>query len=125
VAVKTIYKLTTAPEWEAAWAEGVFRGSAADLEDGFIHFSTAAQVAEVASRFYSGVADLVLLSVDIEMVENLHGADGAAALRFEAAGDGQLYPHLYGRLPATAVTSAMPLPLSDSGAPVVPLDLPS
>ena len=43
--VKTIYKLMTAAEWDAAWAEGVYRGSEQDERDGFIHFSTAAQIA--------------------------------------------------------------------------------
>jgi uncharacterized protein (DUF952 family) len=143
--IATIYKLMTQPEWDAARAEGVYRGSELDRKDGFIHFSTAAQAEEVARRFFSGVPDLVLLAVDIEMLENLHTPEpegagstlpgtplvregqccGCPSLRWEAASDGQLYPHLYSNLPVAAVTSATPLPLSDGGAPVVPLDLPS
>ncbi len=69
---KTVYKLITAAEWEAAWAEGVYRGSADDQRDGFIHLSTAAQIAETARKYFSGVSDLVLLAVDIEMLEKLH-----------------------------------------------------
>ena len=63
--VRTIYKLMTAAEWEAAWAEGVYRGSEQDQRDGFIHFSTAAQIAETARKHFSGVPDLVLLAVDV------------------------------------------------------------
>ena len=70
--VKTIYKLLTAAEWEAAWAEGVYRGSEQDQRDGFIHMSTAVQIAETARKHFSGVPDLVLLAVDIEMLEKLH-----------------------------------------------------
>ncbi len=143
--IKTIYKLATQAEWDAAWAEGVFRGSAADQRDGFIHFSTAAQTQDTARKFFSNVPDAVLLAVDIEMLENLHTPDaegagstlpgtplvregqraGCPSLRWEAASDGQLFPHLYSNLPAAAVTSATPLPLSDGGTPVIPLDLPS
>jgi uncharacterized protein (DUF952 family) len=67
----TIYKLLTRAEWEAARAEGVYRGSAHDKRDGFIHFSTAAQLAETARRHFSGVADLVLLAIDIERLHSL------------------------------------------------------
>ena len=70
--VKTIYKLMTASEWEAARAEGVYRGSEQDQRDGFIHLSTAAQIAETARKYFSGVPDLVLLAVDVEVLEKLH-----------------------------------------------------
>ncbi len=60
--VKTIYKLLPAAEWEAAWAEGVYRGSEQDQRDGFIHMSTAAQIAGTARKYFSGVPDLVLLA---------------------------------------------------------------
>ncbi len=70
--VKTVYKLMTSSEWEAAWAEGVYRGSAQDERDGFIHLSTAAQIAETARKHFSGVSDLVVLAIDIEMLESLH-----------------------------------------------------
>ena len=77
--IKTIYKLMTKPEWDAARAEGVFRGSGADRKDGFIHFSTAAQAQETARKFFSGVEDVILLAVDIEVLENLHTPDAEGA----------------------------------------------
>src|SRR5271157_5018461 len=81
--VKTIYKLITAAEWEAAWAEGVYRGSELDQRDGFIHLSTAAQIAETARKHFSGVPDLVLLAIDMEMLEKLYAplpsGEGATA----------------------------------------------
>jgi uncharacterized protein (DUF952 family) len=61
----TIYKLLTRGEWEAARAVGVYRGSAHDARDGFIHFSTAAQLAGTARKHFVGVPDLVLLAVDV------------------------------------------------------------
>ncbi len=62
----TIYKLLARAEWEAAEAAGVYRGSPHDARDGFIHFSTAAQLAGTARKYFAGVPDLVLLAVDVE-----------------------------------------------------------
>ena len=146
--VKTIYKLIPAAEWEAAWAEGVYRGSEQDQRDGFIHMSTAAQIAETARKHFSGVPDLVLLAVDIDMLESLHtphtgplplgeGAtasllpggegqdEGSSSLRWEPSRGGDLFPHLYALLPSAAVQSATPAPLADDGTPIIPQDLPS
>ena len=132
--VKTVYKLITAAEWEAAWAEGVYRGSAQDQQDGFIHLSTAAQIAETARKHYSGVPDLVLLAIDTDMIEKLNAPEyeGMAGkqsegspLRWEPSRCGDLFPHLYALLPSAAVQSATPAPLADDGTPIIPHDLPS
>ena len=142
--VKTIYKLMTNSEWELARAEGVYRGSAQDLRDGFIHLSTAGQIAETARKHYSGVPDLVLLAVDIEMLENLRTPEeegagsalpasplvregeckGCPSLRWERARGGDLFPHLYTNLPVTAVQNITPTPLADDGTLIIPSDLP-
>jgi uncharacterized protein (DUF952 family) len=66
----TIYKLLTRAEWEAAQEDGVYRGSAHDKRDGFIHFSTAAQLGETARKYFSGVPDLVLLAMDVKALES-------------------------------------------------------
>ena len=55
----TIYKILPREMWEAAIAAGYFNGSAVDVADGFIHFSTAAQVHETAAKHFAGVSDLV------------------------------------------------------------------
>ena len=143
--VKTIYRLMTSKEWEDAWAEGVYRGSATDRRDGFIHLSTASQIAETARKHYSGIPDLVLLSIDVEMIEKLQPpeAEGAGStlpssplvregerregpsLRWEPAREGELFPHLYTNLPVTAVKSMIPAPLADDGTPIIPSDLPA
>lgn len=52
-----IFKICRAAEWAQAEKEGVFRGSAVDLRDGYIHFSAAAQVAETAARHFAGQID--------------------------------------------------------------------
>ena len=146
--IKTIYKLITAAEWNAAWAEGVYRGSEQDRRDGFIHFSTAAQIAETARKHLAGVPDLLPLAVDVAMLERLHAphtgpllttgeggkasllpgeiqAQGRSPLRWEPSRGGDLFPHLYALLPAGAVQSVTPAPLAGDGAPIIPHDLPS
>jgi uncharacterized protein (DUF952 family) len=99
----TIYHMCRAEEWRAAQAAGAYAGSSQDAADGFIHFSTAVQVAESAARHRPGQDGLVLLEVD--------AAGLGAALRWEPSRGGQLFPHLYGSLPLAAVTAIHDLPL--------------
>ena len=110
--MSTLYKILPAPLWREAESGGRFAGSAVDLRDGFIHFSTAAQVAETAAKHFAGQSDLLLLSVDA-------GALGAA-LKWEPSRGGALFPHLYGELDLKAVRKVEPLPLGPDGRHVFP-----
>lgn len=85
----------------------MFRGSEHDLRDGFIHFSTAAQVAETAARHFAGQRDLLLVRIDSEALGD--------RLRWEASRGGDLFPHLYGELDPAAVLGVDPLPLGPNG----------
>ncbi len=100
-----IFKIVSSAEWAVASDTGAFTGSAVDGRDGFIHLSTAAQVKETAARHFSGQRDLVLVEVDAAAVQ----------LRWERSRGGQLFPHLYGPLPLTAVIAVCALPLSPDG----------
>jgi uncharacterized protein (DUF952 family) len=102
-----IYRLTSRETWLEAERSGAFHGSAHDLRDGFIHFSTAAQVRETAAKHYAGQADLLLLHVSVAAL--------TSPLRWEVSRNGELFPHLYGVLPASAVRRAEPLPLGCDG----------
>lgn len=94
---KTIYKICPAPAWREAERQGAFRGSEADLRDGFIHFSTAAQVGETARKHFFGQAGLFLIAVDADAL--------GEALRWERSRNDELFPHLYGELDLGAVIS--------------------
>ena len=59
-----IYKIAPAALWRKAQDRGRFDGAPVDIEDGFIHFSTAQQAEETALKHFSGRADLVLIAVD-------------------------------------------------------------
>ncbi|WLS45166.1 DUF952 domain-containing protein [Micromonospora profundi] len=97
-----IYKLLPTVEWDDALASGSFTGSAVDRQDGFIHLSAADQVVETARRHFTGATGLTLLSVDEQPLGD--------ALRWEPSRGGQLFPHVYGPLPVTAVVAAQALP---------------
>lgn len=61
-----IYKICPRALWREAEAAGQFTGAPIDRQDGFIHFSTAAQVAETAARHFAGQDDLLLVAVEAE-----------------------------------------------------------
>jgi uncharacterized protein (DUF952 family) len=102
-----IFKIAGAAEWRAAEAAGVFAGAAVDRADGYIHFSTAAQAAETAAKWFAGRDDLVLAAIDADAL----GAD----LRWEPSRGGALFPHLYAALPFSAVRWTRALPLDADG----------
>ena len=104
-----IYKLLDAAAWTAALAAGVFKGSAVDEKDGFIHFSDAAQAQETARLHFHGQSGLVLLSVNAGRL--------GEALKWEPSRGGALFPHLYGPLPIAAVIDARLLELDADGTP--------
>src|ERR1700691_719608 len=105
--MRFVYKILSLEEWRAAEAAGAFPGSALDLIDGYIHFSTAEQAPETAARHFAGRDDLMLAAVEI--------AELGQALRWEPARSGALFPHLYAELSLAAVAWARRLPLGADG----------
>jgi len=108
----TVYRICLRDAWRAAWARGAFEGAAPDRRDGYIHLSSAAQVAGSAARHYAGQAGLVLLTIDAPAL--------GAALRWEPSRGGELFPNLYGALPVAAVRACGDLPLGADGRHVIP-----
>jgi len=102
-----IYKITPQALWREAEAGGRFTGAPIDVADGFIHFSTAAQVRETAAKHFSGQTDLLLAAID--------DASLGDALKYEVSRGGALFPHLYGVLELNAVLWVKPLPLGADG----------
>ena len=97
-----IFKIIDAVAHQEASLTGQFAGAEIDLKDGYIHFSTAAQVAETAKRHFAGRGNLMLWAID---------ADGlGTALKWENSRGGQLFPHLYAPLAMQHVIWAKPLP---------------
>ena len=110
--VATIYKICERALWRAAEADGQFLGTEADERDGFIHFSTAAQLAETAAKHFAGATDLILVAVDGDAL--------GSALKWERSRGGDFFPHLYDALPLSAVLWARPLAAAADGRHVLP-----
>ena len=109
-----IYKICGSTEWAEAEASGSYPGSEHDRRDGFIHFSTPAQLAGTLAKHFTGRADLQLIAVDA-------GALGEA-LRWEPARDGDLFPHLYAELPVAAALWTQALKMGKSGDHILPAE---
>ena len=107
-----IYHMCGADEWAAAVESGAYRGSSQDLADGFIHFSTAAQIVESARKHRTGQAGLLLVAVDADRLGD--------RLKWEKSRGGDLFPHLYGPLDPAESTSVRPLPLGPDALHVFP-----
>ena len=102
-----IFKIFRRPEWDAFAAAGETEGAPVDLADGFIHFSTAGQVAETAAKHFATESNLVLVAVRPEAL--------GPALKWEPSRGGALFPHLYRRLRISDVAWDKSLPLGASG----------
>lgn len=95
-----VYKICRATEWREAEEAGELEGSPDDARDGFVHLSSAAQVEGTLTKHFAGETDLVLVGFD---------ADALPSLRWEPSRAGDLFPHHYGPLPLSAVTSVEPI----------------
>lgn len=107
----TAFKIISADDWAAAQAAGAYEGSVVDRADGYIHLSTAEQLAETARRHYAGRDGLRLLEVDL--------APLGETVVWEASRGGALFPHIYGPLPTATVVSDRAMAVSAEGVMTV------
>lgn len=107
-----IYKIAPRADWDKAVAAGAFTGAPVDIADGFIHFSTAEQLAETAARHFHGQTGLVIIAIDAAAL--------GPALKWEPSRGGALFPHLYAPLDVAHARAVYDLPLSPAGVPLVP-----
>ena len=106
-----IYKICPMKLWQDSEKAGVFTGAGIDIQDGYIHFSTAAQCAETLALHFTKQEGLCLIEVDANQLD----------IKWEASRGGQLFPHLYEALPISAVTQTWPLALDEAGVHILPL----
>ena len=110
--MRRIYKICSASAWREAERQGVYRGSAVDIRDGFIHFSLPSQLAETARKHFLGQTGLFLIEVDADALGD--------ALRWEPSRDDELFPHLYGELDLGAVTNVLDMHTRADGSHDIP-----
>lgn len=100
-----IYKILRADEWADLQANGTTNGAPIDIQDGYIHFSTASQAAETAAKHFKDVSGLMLITCSaMDMDEDL---------KWEISRGGAKFPHLYRDLRLSDVQSHVPLPLKN------------
>lgn len=109
-----IYKICPADIWAEAEAKGAFEGAGIDIADGFIHFSTASQVAETAFLHFNKVEGLVLVQVRVDGLE----------LVWEESRGGAMFPHLYTPLMMTQVSAVTPMIVGEDGLHKFPQEIP-
>jgi uncharacterized protein (DUF952 family) len=109
-----ILHLARVEDWSAALTSGEYRSSTLGMsleEVGFIHSCTRDQLSGVAQRFYADVTDpLLVLVMDDEAIR-----ESGTAVVFEDAGNGELFPHVYGPIRPSMVTAAIPAHIDASG----------
>jgi uncharacterized protein (DUF952 family) len=103
---KIAYKVLNAADWQTLQS-GVFEGSAADLADGYIHLSTAAQLAGTIAKHFAGQLALTIAAIDLELLHK--------DIRWEVSRNGALFPHLYTAMRLSAVIAFGPVVFDSQG----------
>jgi uncharacterized protein (DUF952 family) len=111
-----IYKVCSLSHWKQAQEQGVFKGVAIDISDGYIHFSSAEQLAETLAKHFAGQSNLVLLTIETDKLDG-------DKLKWEPSRGGQLFPHLYADLPLAAIIAEQNLQADQSGQFILPKEL--
>lgn len=106
-----LFHITEQLAWQTAQSAGQYQSDSLERE-GFIHFSTEAQVLKTADRFYKGQSGLVLLGIDPEQLE--------APLRYDEVPGHGVFPHLYGVLNLNAVVQVWPFHPQPDGSFILP-----
>lgn len=109
-----IFKVFRPAEWADLQAAGTTRGAPVDLADGFVHFSTAAQLGTTLAKHFAGEGDLVLLACDAARF----GDD----LRWEPSRGDDLFPHLYRPLDLQDIAWSRVIHRNDDGHDTEPLE---
>jgi uncharacterized protein (DUF952 family) len=121
-----VYRICEAEVWAATRATGELPLSELDRKDGFVHLSSASQIAGTLARYFAGREDLVVLTIACDRLVG-------GTLRFEPPGragagsaehaEGELFPHFYGRVCSAAIIAADELPLDEHGRHRLPAAL--
>lgn len=109
----TAYKVLTGEQMAALERDGTFAGAPVDVQDGYVHLSTAAQLTETVDKHFAGQDDLHVAAVDLEALGD--------KIRWEESRGGQLFPHLYSPLTLDTVVAYSPLEREDDGTVRLPV----
>lgn len=108
----TAYKVLTTEQMRALEADA-FAGAPVDIADGYIHLSTVSQLTETVDKHFTGQHDLWVAAIDLDALGD--------AVRWEESRGGQLFPHIYGRMPLDVVIAYSPLERDGDGTVKLPV----
>ena len=100
-----LYHIALRDEWLEAGEHYVPGGYA---NEGFIHLSKASQVEATAGRYYANRTDIVVLRIDANALTD-------EVVEENLLGGTELFPHLYGPCPRSAVVATGRIRWSDCG----------
>ncbi|MEO0326111.1 MAG: DUF952 domain-containing protein [Myxococcota bacterium] len=106
-----LFKILARSAWEARGA--TLPPAPVDEADGFLHLSALHQVRETAEKHFADATELVLVRLEGPIPD----------LRWEPSRGGDLFPHVYGDVPLTAVTAVTELVGTTAGAFAWPEDV--
>lgn len=106
------FKVLTADQKDGLETDGIFQGAPIDLQDGYIHLSDSEQLAGTLDKHFSGKSDLFIAAVDLSLLGEI--------VRWEESRGGQLFPHIYGPLPLSAVAAIYPVERDSTGHVIHP-----
>lgn len=101
-----IYHIATKKEFDEAQTKGEYAAPSLQTE-GFIHCSTAKQIAPVANAFYKGQSGLVLLKIDEDRIKSPVKWEAPAGPPAQGINESDLFPHIYGAINLDAIISVI------------------
>lgn len=108
--IDIVYHVCKREDWQKFRENDSFLGSLKNQKNGFIHLSKASQLNRTLAKFFKGRSDLVCLLVRYPDIED--------QVKWE--GNSDLYPHLYGALPLSAVLKEQKLEVGNDDVPRLP-----
>lgn len=112
-----IFKILPLAFWRASVGTGEVAWLPVDKADGFLHFSTRAQLPKTLENHFSGQTGLLVLEIPTaNLPEQI-----ATQLKWEKNNpQGDAYPHLYTDLPTEYVTKVFKVVSNTDGSHSVP-----
>ena len=96
VSSRFAYHLARKADWAKGKELGLYTGSAEDLKDGFLHFSTAKHIEQSCRLYRKGEDNLILIEVNLQ---ELKKSDKSGEMKWDPVPSrGEPFPHLYGAL---------------------------
>lgn len=89
------FKILTVEQWDSFLVDGFFKGNQKDIEDGYIHMCTEAQLEKTITKFFGNYTVLIIAEVEFDALDD--------TIKWEATRSGELFPHVYGAIPLRAV----------------------